>query len=324
MVMEIDRLIQRIDEKIAVAKNILVIGHQKPDADSLGSICAFGRYLDKLGKNYSLFCLTPPSGVYNFLSGIEKIQTDFNQIASQVYELVIVFDSGDLVFAGVKDLLPSLKPAPFIINIDHHATNQNYGQINLVIPAAVSTTEVIYRYFDSLHIEIDKETAVCLMVGILGDTNYFTNHNTSEYSFQVAASLVLAGAALTSIYNYISKNKQLDTLKLWGKVLSRLFKNKEYGIAITLITQADLEELKIDADNIEGVANFLNNLTDVRASLVLTEQPNGTIKGSLRTNDPLLDLTKLVKILGGGGHPKAAGFTIKGRLKNTEQGWQIV
>ena len=323
--MDFDLKASKIFSKIKQAKNILLVIHRKPDGDALGSASAFSQFLSIENKNHSVFCLDQPPAHYLFLTGFNQISNDPTKFFKKQFDLIIVFDSGDLEHAGLKDLLPKLSPRPFLINIDHHLTNQNFGDLNLVNPQAVSTTEIIFQLFYQQQFKISKEIATSLLTGIVTDTLNFTNPNTTFYSLKIAAELLLVGARLPQINEFTFKNKTLATLKLWGRILTRLTKNHQLGIVTTVVTNQDLAEYQIEAELTDGIANFLNNLTDVKAALILKEQGDGTIKGSLRTSGDLIDLVRLAKILGGGGHQKAAGFTIKGSLVKSKQGyWQII
>ncbi len=139
----------------------------------------------------------------------------------------------------------------------------------------------------------------------------------------LAASLLLNyGGRLQEINKYNFKNKTLNSLKLWGRAMERLTINKKYQLAYTIIFKKDLEEFNTTDDDLEGLSNFFNNLNNVKASLVLREEGD-EIRGSLRTVKDDVDVSRLARIFGGGGHPKASGFTIKGKLFFDGKGWRI-
>lgn len=312
-------------EKVQKSSNILLITHQRPDGDAVGSILALAWWFKNLPRRYTSFCLDQPNTSFNFLEGLEEINTDQKVFQREIFDLMIVLDSGDLNYAGVDNLIKSLKyPRPSLINIDHHPSNTYYGDLNLIDSKAASTTEIIYRFFDELRISIDKEAATHLLTGILTDTGSFSNSSTSISSLEVASKLLIKGARVKQIIYNTLRNKSIKSLKLWGRALSRLKKDEKTGFVTTVITQEDLKECQADEEASEGVANFLNNLDEAKVVLVLKEQPDGYIKGSFRTNEENLDVSKLAAQLGGGGHKKAAGFTIKGKLQKTPRGWIII
>jgi len=318
-------LSQKIHSQVNQANNILLVSHQQPDADALGSLAAFGEWLDILGKTHTKFCQDLPPANLAWLLNFQPIAINPDLLIRQNYDLVVVLDCGDLKHAGLAKILSDFTLEPFVINIDHHATNQNFGDINLVDEEAVSTTAIIYQLFKSLNHKVSRQTAGALLAGIIYDSYNFTNPNTNHLALAAAADLLLAGASLPQVSNSILKNKSLETLRIWGEILIRLRYNPQFGLATTVITRDDLADYSAVAEISEGVANFLNNLAGIKAALILQQQEDNIIKGSLRTNDDLIDVSKLAKILGGGGHKKAAGFKIKGQLVKLPDGnWQIV
>lgn len=315
----------KIKTTIDKAKNILLVIHQNPDADALGSLSAVAEWLDTLGKTHTAFCLGTSIGDCSFINEQRQLIAESRDLAGKNFDLLISLDSGDLEHAGINQLLPELNTKPTIINIDHHATNKNFGQINLVQTDSASTTEILYQLFKGLGVKISGRIASSLLAGIIYDTYGFTNQNTSAKSLEISSALLKNGAKLTRINETILKNKSLPALQLWGTILTRLSHNPNLNIATTIIGSDDLIGDKQDAEVTEGIANFLNNLTGVDAALVLRQEDKQTIKGSLRTNSDLIDVSRLAKIFGGGGHKKAAGFKIKGQLKQTKNGyWQII
>ncbi len=320
--MDITLVNHQINSAVSRAKNCLIVCHPRPDADAAGSLAAMAGWFDQLNKSYILFCRDPLPANLEWLINFKAVITDEAAINLDDYDLLVVLDSGDLNYAGIKDLLARTTPPPVIINIDHHATNQNFGGLNLVDPAACSTTAIIYQLFKSLKVAITPGVASALLAGVIGDTYNFTNPNTDYQALQTAADLLVIGASLPQVSNSILKNKNLETLQTWGQILSQMYYNVELGIVVALVLAPDLggNELEIN----EGIANFLNNLTGVKAALILQQQSAGTVKGSLRTNDDLIDVSELAKILGGGGHVKAAGFKLAGQLVETPQGWQVI
>ncbi len=321
---EFHPIFNKIQAEISKATTVLVISHQNPDGDAIGSLIGIGHYLEHRQKTYVLFCLTGIPEYLRFIKGTEKIRSDETILTKGEFDLVILLDSGDLQYAGVAEHFRTLKGLPVVINIDHHPTNQNYGHINLVHPAASSTSEIIFHFLDYYRIPIDKEVATSLLTGIMTDTGNFTNMATTPSSMEASSRLMAYGARVKDINSNTTRNKSLNQLQLWGRALSRLKLNVQTGIVTTVLTQKDFKELQMDEDNSEGISNFLNSVGEAKAIIVLREKSDGTIKASLRTTQPGVDVSKIAKYFGGGGHKKAAGFSIKGKLAETEEGWRVV
>jgi len=311
---------QELEAQLRRARRVLLIGHQNPDADSLGSLTAFSHYADGFSGAIDMFYEPPFPPRLRFLPGV----TRFQPVMNGPYDLAIVFDCGDLLHARLtRERLEELG-APLVVNIDHHQTNANFGDLNLVAPHAASTTEILYHYFRALGVFITPELATSILAGILGDTGGFHYANTSPAALAAAADLVAHGASLPKLYDITLKDKNVAALQRWGHVLSRIAVSPAYGVATVVISRSDLAGLADERTAASGLANFLNGLAGVRAVLVLVEQDDLTIRGSLRSRDPLLDVSKFATLLGGGGHKLAAGFTVKGKFEETAKGWRII
>lgn len=309
------RTAKQIHNLINNANNIVLVAHQNPDGDALGSISSLSYYLKRLDKKHQIFCATPSSSKLYDLPHL-LIPSDDQSLWQTKPDLVIVLDSGDLRYAGVEEIFNRLDHDFIIVNIDHHNTNTNFGHHNLVIKNASATAEVLYYFFYYNHIKIDKNMALSLLTGLITDTENFTNSGTSINSLKIASDLIHRGANFNLLKNWFLKDKNLNSLKLWGRTLSRLNKNEELDIVYTYLTKDDFNNFDASESESEGIANFLNNLGEGRASLILKEQTGGKIKGSFRTTKNDFDVSVIAKALGGGGHQKAAGFTVEGSIDN--------
>ena len=304
------RIAKQIHTAIMQANRILLIPHRNPDGDALGSVASFMQFLRSIGKPHTAFCETPITSRLQYLPHLEYITSDASIWQDTSYDVVIVFDSGDLRYAGVDTHIQQSPIKRTIINIDHHPTNEHFGDLNLVIPTASSTTEILYHFFKYNNVTITSDIATCLLTGLVTDTDNFTNAATSITSFSIASDLISRGGNLNLIRGWVFKDKSVNALKLWGTVLSRLTKHEELDIVYTYLTQEDLAEHHVNEAEAEGLANFLNTIGDGRAGLILKEMPDGKQKGSFRTTHDHVDVSAFSLLFGGGGHKKAAGFTI--------------
>jgi len=306
------RIAKQIFNTIIKSNRILLIPHRNPDGDALGSVASFMQYLRSIGKPHTAFCETPITTRLQYLPHLDYITNDTSVWDDPSYDLVIVFDSGDLRYAGVSDYIGRGSTKRKLINIDHHPTNEMFGDYNLVIPKASSTTEILYHFFKYNNVNIDSDIATCLLTGLVTDTDNFTNAATSITSYSISSDLISRGGNLNMIRGWVFKDKSINALKLWGTVLSRLTKHEELDIVYTYLTREDLEEHTVDEAEADGLANFLNSIGDGRAGLILKELPNGQLKGSFRTTHDGVNVSNFSLLFGGGGHKKAAGFTIDG------------
>ncbi|MFH0873919.1 MAG: DHH family phosphoesterase [Candidatus Komeilibacteria bacterium] len=301
-----------IEQALDRAEKILIISHQSPDGDTVGSANAWAELLLQQGKQIQLFCLHPVPANINYLPHSHRYTAE-ERIFDLHFDLVLVVDSSSLEYAGVHELIPNLAGQPIIINIDHHITNTQFGHHNLVIVAASSTCEIITRLFRHWNIEISPRLANCLLTGIITDTSGLKNPATKHLTLEITAHLIQQGADLYDIYRATHHQKSMGQLQIWGLALSRLQKNQRYNIAITYINDDDLRQLGETTESLEGLANYLAVLQEADVVLVL-KQDQDVIRGSFRTPFDHIDVSRLAQVMGGGGHKKAAGFILPGKL----------
>ena len=283
---------------LANAQNIIIVPHQKPDGDALGSATALFGFLHNLNKSVIIYSATTFPANLNNLPHTDKITTDPLVWKEGHHDTVIVVDCGDLRHAGIEKNLKELDYQPIIITFDHHATNEKFGQHNLVHTSASSTAEVIYKFFKHNEIEIDQKMSFSLLTGILSDTDNFVNSATSVHSLKIAGELIRYGGSLDLVRNIMFKDKTVNSLKIWGLALSRLTKHEQFDIVYTHITQQDLKTHAVKDSETDGIANFLNNLNEGKASLLLKEQADGKISASFRTTRDDFDVAEIAKSLG--------------------------
>jgi len=303
---------QAIFQQIKKAENILIICHQNPDGDALGSNLALLTYLLEQKKKVNSFCLDPLLDYFNFLPHNHLLTND-HRVFSKAYDTVIIVDSGNLEYAGVEKLITALTSDFTLINIDHHASNPGFGDINLVIRDASSTAEIIYRLFKDWNVDINNKIATALACGIITDTGGFINPATSYQALLATADLKNRGANIHKIIQITLKKININNLKLWGRALERLTKIDKYNLVYTYLIQDDFIECEVEESAVEGIANFLHILKEGEVIMVLREREKNLIKVSLRTSGNT-DLSKFAQLFGGGGHKKSAGFSLSGRL----------
>jgi len=320
--MDLNHHFRRLNDALSPAKRVLLVAHQKPDGDALGSSTSFHRWLVRQDKEVTLFCATAPGKSFNFLDGFLSFTQD-PTVFDQAYDAVIVFDSGDLSYAGVDKLIPRLPGKPQMIVIDHHATNAKYGDLNIVIPTATSTSEICYKFFTANDVLIDPAMATSLLTGILTDTFHFSNASTTSESVEIAGDLVGSGARLNEITLGVVRNKHIPLLRLWGRAMSRLQTNQELSVASTYLTVADFDEAGVTERSTDILINFLNGICGgVDTLMVLNDLGNGTVKGSMRSVSR--NVAAIATSIGGGGHAKAAGFTVNGKIEVTDKGFKVI
>jgi len=310
--------------EIKKAKRILLVTHDRPDGDALSSVCAFIEILEQNKKKYRAFCYDPPPPQFNFLPHIEKIIPGKETLDFDNYDLTIVLDCGSLSRTNLVKEITNKKEYQKIIEIDHHQKVDDYANIEIKTPHVSSTAELIYYFLRSNNIKINKNLANCILTGILTDTGNLLYTSTTDKTIKIASEMLLYGARYPIILENTWQNKSLPAMKTWGQALSSLEINKKYNFAYSVLTNEEIENSGAIDEEFEGIAGFLSNLYGVKGVVFLREEKKGVIKGSLRTEYPNVDVSKLANHLGGGGHKKASGFKIEGTLEKTDSGWKII
>ena len=244
------------------------------------------------------------------------------------YDLIITVDTGDLVQLGslYTENEAFFKSTP-LLNIDHHASNGHFGTHNWLDFSVAATTQMITPLIlefekQSNALLMDEDIATLLLLGIITDTGSFQHSNTSPEAFEVAAELLEHGARQQEIIKRIFKTKSLETLKLWGRVLSKIAYLPESKLVYSTVTLEDLVDTGATMDDTGGIIDeLMSNAPEAEVVMLLKEKEVGFIGGSLRAPGKIADVSEIAGILGGGGHKKAAGFRI--RDKSFEEAKQI-
>lgn len=302
------------------ANKILLFAHNSPDADTTGSVFALKHYIESLGKEAVIACFDPAP---EYLSDIINDSFELPEnLKWPSFDVIIAVDS---VERGFDKIRGELNQDQLVVLIDHHPDIRLKGDITIIDPSFSSVCEIIYRFFEFNNIKIDRSIATFLMVGILGDTGSFQHSNTTVQVMEIASELMKKGALISKIVNIIFANKKLSTLKLWGRAFSKAKINKRSGMIATVLTQKDIEECEASPEDIAQVASILNTVPGTKFSLILSERGDGIIKGSLRSESYKgVDVSEVAHLFGGGGHKLASGFEVKGKIREGEDGWEIV
>jgi len=233
------------------------------------------------------------------------------------YDLIIVMDTGNFEHLGpIYDANVEMFYETPVINIDHHSSNTDFGQVNLVNVTASSTTEVLYEFLvyweKNLNQKlITEDIATLLLAGIITDTGSFQHANTSPRAMETASKLLDLGARQQEIIKNIYKTKKLSTLKLWGIVLSKIQVDPVYRMVWSAISQEDLQEADAAPEETEGIIDdLLTNAPGAEIIFLIKHNPD-CVSVSMRSTGNQIDVGKLSAEMGGGGHARAAGFKVR-------------
>lgn len=302
-------------ERIRRARNVLAVGHENPDADTLGSTLAICRLVEHGGGRATAVFADPIPPIYNFVPDVERARTDPDPNAG--YDLLVVSDCGGLDRIGaVRERHVELfERLPRVI-IDHHASNGAAGPADWVEPASAATCEMTALLAVRLGVPLsegDGALATQLMAGIVMDTATFAHPNATPRTLAVSAALVEAGAPLSDISRRLYRTKPDAQLRLFGRVLGRLETDADGRIIHASLFDADLETTGAIPAHSEGIIDLLAQAEDADVAIVFKEAGPAT-RISVRTKPGGVDATVLTGTFGGGGHARAAGATIAGSV----------
>ena len=298
-------------ERVRGARRVLAVGHENPDADTLGASMAIVRLVEALGGAADPVTSDKPAPLYDYLPGVERVRTDPDPTAD--YDLVVISDCGSLERVGEVGVRHAelFERLPRVV-IDHHASNDAAGDADWIDPAAAATCEMVTLLALRLGVPLDLDDgalATALMGGIVMDTATFAHPNATARTLAVSAALVEAGAPLSDISRRIYRSKPDAQLRLFGRVLGRLETAAGGRIIWSTLTDADLAATGTEAPASEGIIDLLAQAEAAEVALLFKEDPRGT-RLSVRTRPGGVDATVLTGRFGGGGHARAAGATI--------------
>ncbi len=303
------------------AKRILCICHRNPDGDALGSVLGIGQLLEQQfpEKRIGFHCKDSVPETFLFLPGAQRIQP---VPVIQPGDAAVFVDCAEAKLTEVHVTHPALFDGTVpTVNIDHHHGNPKFGTVNIVVPEACSACEIVTLLADMLQWPIKADTATCLLNGIYTDTGGLLHSNTNAQVYRTVARLLRSGARQQLIVNAVFRTAKLSTLKLWGRVLEKIGITEEGG-AISAVTDGDFRATGADYSELTGAIDYVNAVPGMRFSMVLSER-DGKVKGSLRTLRDDVDVSAMAGKFSGGGHKKAAGFALDGKLK-PEVRWKVV
>ena len=305
--------LDNIIEEIKKAESIVILTHETPDGDAIGSSLAMKVALKQLGKNADVIIKEVPR-TFNFLPGSEEIK-DNSEIKS--YDLAISLDCADLKRLVANEYFENAKQT---IVIDHHGSNKMYGDINFVNPVAPACCQILIGMFQYFDINIDKELGTCILTGIITDTGGFRYSGVTPETFEFTADLLQKGVNVSDIYKRVLQTKTKANFELMRRTLDRIEFLEDGKVTFTYITNKDLEEVNAGIGDHEGLVEIGRDVEGVEVSVFVREkdEEENTYKVSMRSND-YVNVSDVCLMFGGGGHEKAAGAVLQGSLEQVKQ-----
>jgi phosphoesterase RecJ-like protein len=288
--------------------------HENPDGDALGSLLAAKLAFDRLGKD-SVMVLhsdAPLPGEYRFMPLAQLRRRWPDDVSERV---LVALDCANESRIGEEDVLGRV---PLTLDIDHHHDNTRFGDVNLIVPDASSTGEVLRDLFRELDVELTPEIAEALYIALVTDTGRFQYTNTTPKAFRLAAELVEAGADVHRIFQGVYESVQFAKLKLLARALDRAQVYEGGRIVISYLLRTDFAEVGAAEPYSEGIIDFLRAVEGADMAVLIREPPRAdgpTRRVSLRASVDELDVSAIARKSGGGGHRQAAGFSSEASIE---------
>jgi phosphoesterase RecJ-like protein len=303
-----DKLNAAIKARFSSAKNILVVSHVRPDGDAIGSLLALGLALQQAGKPVQMVLTDGVPASFHHLAGYEQVHKE----PHGEVDLFVTVDCADFKRTG-KQFETFRKPD---INIDHHLTNERFGELNLIEPQAVATAAILTDALPEWGLTITPAVAAALATGIVTDTLGFRTSNTTPAALRQAAALMEVGIDFTNLYNRALVNRTFSAMRYWGAGLSSL--KTDEGIVYGTLTLLDRKTAGYDGNDDADLINVISSIEDFAIGMIFVEQADQHVKISWRALQPGIDVSKVAQHFSGGGHAAAAGADITGTLEEIQ------
>jgi len=296
--MTIDNIIEEIDK----AKSIVILTHEMPDGDAIGSSLALYAGLKQLGKDADVV-IPEYSKTFEFLPNIKEIKEEGK---NENYDLAIALDCGDI--KRLNGFASCFENANTTISIDHHSSNTMFADYNFVNPMAPAASQILIVVLEALGIIIDKDIGTCLLTGIITDTGGFKYEGVTAETFEFVAELLSKGVNVSNVYKKVLQTVSKKRFSLMQIAMNRIEFLEDGKLTFTYITKEDEEKVGAGNNEHDGIVEIGRDIEGVEVSIFLRETENG-YKISLRSNE-YVNVSDICLIFGGGGHVRAAGGNI--------------
>lgn len=293
--------------------NFLVVSHIQPDGDAIGSTLAVGWLLRQWNKSFVMVNENSVPNKLGCLPMSDQIRTyeEHDPITFKPFKTVICVDCSS--YARIGKITRWIAEKAHILNIDHHSTNDRYGEVAVIREDAAATVEILFDLFTSYGIVFDIDVATMLYTGLLTDTGGFRYHNTSSHVMSIASQLLRLGVDGHNITTRLLEKKSMAQIRLIQRSLATLSFSKDQRIGWLYITLQDMIDTGAQNEDVEGLVNYPRNIEGVEVGLLFKQTDLLEVKVSMRAIGPL-NVAEIAQHFGGGGHIRAAGCEVAGEL----------
>jgi phosphoesterase RecJ-like protein len=294
-------------------ERFLIACHENPEGDAIGSELALALALRKMGKTATVLNADPVPANLLFLPGADTVV--FADDGSK-YDVAVVVDCGSPERTG--RVAPELRKCPLLVNIDHHRTNGDLGELSLVDPDAAAAGLLIHRVLSAMKFGIDLDVATNIYVAVLTDTGSFHYGSSSPEAFEVAGEMVRRGVDPWAVAEQVYETQSAHRLRLLGRVLDSLDVSYDGRVACITTMSEDLREFASGKDALEGFINYPRSIVGVEVAVSFREEEGAVFRVSFRSKGRV-DVSAVAARFGGGGHRNAAGCTVPGTLADVKK-----
>ncbi len=306
-------LFRKAHEEIEKSNTITIGVHVNPDGDAIGSMLALGEAISVPGREVIMYSHDPVPEIFSFLPNVKEICN----VLSWYPDLVIGLDYGDMRRLMIPE---EYTQGARMLTFDHHPKDHQRGDVRIIDTSYSSTAELLYSFFCDRNISITPTIASCLLTGIFTDTGGFIHANATERTHKVIGDLILQGGDVNTIREQALTGNSFAALRHLGDLIKRMQIDTKYKMAYVGVSYEDFVRFGNTTNDLSGVAWLLNASEETLFSVFLVEYDKSKIKGSIRTEPwTNIDVSGIAKMLGGGGHTCAAGFSMEGSLENAEE-----
>ena len=307
---------QQIVELLRSQNSFLVLTHYRPDGDAVGSQLALVLALKSLGKTVEAWNDDDVPAKFRFLPHTDLITRP--PAESKDFDVVIAIDTS--TWQRVGTAAQRIRDKKHFVNIDHHISNEKFGEINWIVPEAPASGQIAFDLIKRGGFKLTQEIATCLFAAISTDTGSFSYGSTTAESLRVAAELVDTGINVGEICRHVYESYPYARLMLLQKALAQLELADHKRIAYTWVTVEMFEESGAKREDTEGLIDYARAIEGVLVAVLFEEMAEaGKIRISLRSKHPKIDVNSIARRFGGGGHREAAGARISGEPHETER-----
>ena len=311
----VDKALKAVADALKRETRVLITCHVKPDGDAIGCLIALQRSLSQLGADAVMYMAStePVAPEWRFLKGLDEVFHGAPP-ADAAGRTLVCLDCGSAGRVGNDELVAA---AGRIINIDHHADNTRFGEINLVVGGASSTAEILYFILGLMDTEITPEIAEALYTGILVDSGRFQYSSASPATFRVAADLIGRGVDHTAVFRAVYERVPLAKTRLYCRMFDNLTLALGGRLAVAVLERSDFEETGTGYGATEGLVDSLRAIDGVEVACLIyarTGEKDGEpfYRLSLRSTSTKANVQRVARLKGGGGHAQAAGASVSG------------